>query len=58
MLTQNAIEPAMSDWASPVAVAPKIDGSARFCVGYGKFNSGTIWDSCPIPLIDDFIDRL
>ncbi len=45
----------MSEWASPVVIVPKHDGSARFCVDYRKINASTIRDSYRIPLVDDCI---
>ncbi len=58
MLTQGVIEPAMSEWDSPVVIVPKHDGSARFCADYRKLNASTIRDSYPIHPIDNCIDSL
>jgi hypothetical protein len=49
MIEQKVIEPATCEWASPIALVPKPDGSLRFCVDYGKLNSITISDTCPLP---------
>ena len=52
------IEPAQAEWASPVVVVAKADGTPRFCVDYRKLNSCTIRDSYTIPRMDDCIDLL
>ncbi len=48
----------MSEWASPGAIAPEHDGSARCCVDYRNLNASTIRESYPIPRMDDLIDSL
>ena len=58
MLAAEVIEPAQSEWASPIVIAPKKDGTPRFCIDFGKLNEVTIRDSYPIPRMDDFIDSL
>lgn len=39
------IEPAQSEWASPIALAPKGDGTLRFCVEFLRLNNSTILDT-------------
>ena len=58
MLTQGVITPSKSPWASPVVLAPKKDGSLRFCIDYRKLNEVTVRDAYPIPRIDDTLDAL
>jgi len=58
MRQADVIEPAQSEWASPVFVVTNKDGSPRFCVDYRKLNAVTIRDSYPIPRMDDCIDSL
>ncbi|CAN8071938.1 unnamed protein product, partial [Agarophyton chilense] len=59
MLREGVIEPANSDWASPVVLVEKKENNRmRFCVDYRRLNSVTVRDSYPIPRIDECIDSL
>ena len=58
MLTQKVIEPASSEWASPIVLVPKSDGSLRFCVDYRRLNAITVPDTYPLPRMDECIDSL
>ena len=58
MLQQQVIIPSKSPWASSVVLAPKRDGSYRFCIDYRKLNEVTIRDAYPTPRIDDMLDAL
>ena len=52
------IERATSEWASPIALVPKKDGSLRFRVDYRRLNTKTVPEANPIPKIDDCVDSL
>ncbi len=47
-----------SDWASPIVLVPKTDGSIRFCVDYRKVNAVSKFDAYPISRVDELLDRL
>ena len=54
----GVIRDATSEWASPVVLIPKPDGSMRFCVEYRRLNSLTVKDSYPLPRMEDCLDSL
>jgi len=58
MLKNEMIEPSYSDWSSPCLLAPKADGSLRFCTDFRKVNKVTKADAYPMPRIDDMVDRV
>ena len=57
-LAADVIEPAQSEWASPVLLAPKKDGTLRFCADFRRLNALTIPDTYPLPRVEDCIDSL
>jgi hypothetical protein len=58
MLRAGVIEPATSEWASPVVLVLKPDGFMRFCIDYRRLNTVTVRDSYPLPRMDECIDSL
>jgi len=58
MLEAKVVRPSTSEWASPVVVVPKKDGSPCFCVDYRRLNAVTKKDSYPIPRMEGDIHSL
>jgi hypothetical protein len=58
MASLGVIEPSTSEWAAPIVLIPKPDGSLRFCIEYRKLNEVTKRDSYPLPRMDDCLDSL
>lgn len=58
MLSKGVIEPSKSDYAAPVVMIRKKDGTYRLCIDYRKLNAITKDDMFPIPRIDDILDNL
>jgi hypothetical protein len=58
MLKAGVIEPATSEWASPVVLITKKDGETRFFVDYRRLNAVTKKDSYPLPRMDECLDSL
>jgi Reverse transcriptase (RNA-dependent DNA polymerase) len=58
ILRAGVLEPVTSNWASPVVLVPKPDGSMRFCIDYRRLNTVTMRDSYPLPRMDECIDSL
>ena len=52
----GVIEPSSADWAFPVVLAPKPDGTVRFCVDFRRLKGVTVRDVYPLPRMDDCID--
>jgi hypothetical protein len=58
MLKMNIIEASDSDWATPIVLVRKPDGSERFCVDYRKLNAVNIKDSYPMPHVESKLNKL
>lgn len=58
MLTENFIKPAQSEWKTTLAFAPYKNEELRFCIGYQKFNAGTMRKAYPILRMDECINSL
>lgn len=60
MLSAGVIEPVdCSDWATPLVIVYKPDGSLRLCADYKiTLNKVLHVDKFPIPKIDDLLSKL
>lgn len=58
LLEKGIIRHSNSEYASPIILVRKRDGSDRLCVDFRALNRITVKDRYPLPLIDDHIDRL
>jgi len=56
MRSMAVTEPPTGEWASPVNMVPKPDGSVRFCIDYRNLNLVTVKDAYPVPRMDECID--
>ena len=58
MLAEGVIELSQSDWASPIVLVRKKDGSICLCVDYRKLNAQSRTDAYPVPRIEYILDRV
>lgn len=57
-LSDNVIQPSTSEYASPVVLVSKKDGTKRLCCDFRKLNEKIVRDNFPMILIDDVLERL
>lgn len=57
-IEEGIVQPSASDYASPVVLVKKKDGSVRLCVDYRMLNKKVIKDRYPLPLIEDQLNLL
>ena len=58
LLDKGIIREIISEFASPVVMVKKKDGSIRFCVDYRKLNDITVQKPFPIPNMEEAIDGM
>jgi transposase InsO family protein len=57
-LEDGIIRVSYSEYASPIVLVRKKDGSLRICIDYRQVNGKMLRDEYPLPIIDDHIDKL
>ncbi|GFU23148.1 retrovirus-related Pol polyprotein from transposon 17.6 [Trichonephila clavipes] len=57
-LEQGIVRPSSSEYASPIALVKKKEGTTRLCVDYRKLNRKLVKDRFLFPLIEDVLDKL
>ena len=57
LLEQGVVRPSKSPYASPAFLIPKNSGGSRLVVDYRKVNSKILFDSYPLPTIDQALEQ-
>ncbi|XP_073948349.1 uncharacterized protein [Choristoneura fumiferana] len=57
-LEDGVVRVSYSEYASPLVLVKKKDGSTRICVDYRQINKKMVKDEYPLPVIGDHIDKL
>ncbi|KAL6726387.1 hypothetical protein Aduo_008362 [Ancylostoma duodenale] len=58
LVERGVVEKSQSEWASPVVLVRKKDGSLRLCIDYRALNKVIKLDSYPLPTIDTVLQSL
>lgn len=58
MVAMKVVEPSSSEWASPIVLIPKSDGTPWFCIDYRRLNEQTVKDTYTLPSMEDCLDSL
>jgi len=58
ILKQGLVHVSNSPYTAPIVMVRKLDGYIRVCVDYRALNECTSKDSCPLPRIDELVDKL
>ncbi|XGW04219.1 hypothetical protein V3C99_015402, partial [Haemonchus contortus] len=58
LVRRKVIEPSKSDWAFPIVLVEKKDGSIRLCVDYRELNKKIKLDAYPLPNIEAVLQSL
>ncbi|RCN24913.1 reverse transcriptase, partial [Ancylostoma caninum] len=58
LLKRNIIEKSSSEWAFPIVLVEKKDGSIRLCVDYRELNKRIKLDAYPLPSIEALLQSL
>ena len=58
MIKEGVIEPANSEWASPMVIIHKKDDTICLCVDYRRLNAVTHRDAYPMPRMEEILDQV
>ena len=58
LLKKGFIRPSKSPFGAPILFVKKKNGSMRMCVDYRQLNRVTKKNACPLPRIEDLLDKL